>query len=236
MTALQMVANAAVKVGLAEARAADSTGAVQIGAGAYVVLPLAVRAFGLAAVNRVYLWVWHQFPYREQRLVDVAVPVLATEATVSMPYNMDVIRSVWSVDRALYPISEVTECRQGATWLNLPDSQPLRFVNLPDGVDSESRTVRRIKLVPPSAQDITLYVNGLRRFVELAEGDAPLLTRTENALFDYVVAELFEFNDDQERADKERSKAAQELTAALEWQETIEETDTQATPLESFMD
>jgi hypothetical protein len=166
----------------------------------------------------------------------VAVPVEALAEVVSMPYELDAVRSVYAFDRALYPIHETTECRQGEVWRNMPASQPLRTVSLPDGTDTDGHAVRRIKLVPAPAKEITLRVNGLRRFVELASGDTPILTRAENATFNYLVAELFEFNDDQERADKERSKAAQELSAAIEWQETIEDNDTSATPVESFMD
>lgn len=220
MTAIQMVEEAACKVGLAE------PGKV----------PAQVAAYGLAALNRVYLWIWHQYPYREQRVIDLAVPVAATEATVSLPHTLDAVRSVFAVDRALYPIHETTEMRQGGAWRNLPASQPLRYVSLPDGLDGEGKTVRRIKLIPPFAADATLYVNGLRRFTELASGDEPALTRCANAVFDYLVAELFEFDDQQERANLERTKAAQELQAAVNWQETFEDTDQSATPQESFME
>lgn len=219
-TAQQMVEEAAVKVGLAV------PGNV----------PTQVAAFGLTALNRVYRWVWHQFPYREQRIIDLAVPVTATEATLELPYEVDAVRSVYAVDHALYPIHETTEMRQGATWRDLPAAQPLRYVSLPDGTDDQSRTVRRIKLVPPSATDITLYVSGLRRFAELGADDSPLLERCYNAMFDYLVAEMYEFDDLHENADKERGKAKDELEAAIAWQETVEDTDANATPVDSFLE
>lgn len=219
-TASVMIESAACKVGLA------TPGNV----------PEQVAAFGLSALNRVYKWIWHQFPYREARLIDIAVPVEAMQATVALPSSLDAVRSVWAVDRALVPINEVTEMREGETWRMLSGTQPLRYVSLPDGVDGDGKPVRRIKLIPPFEADATLYVNGLRRFVELAADDEPLLTRADNAMFDYLVAEFFEFDDQQERAAAERTKAAQELEAAISWQEVIEDADHCATPGESFLD
>lgn len=219
MTASEMIESAACKVGLAV------PGRV----------PAQVSVYGLAALNRVYRWVWQQFPYREQRIIDLAVPVVATEAILVFPWELDVVRSVYLFDRALYPIHETTEMRQGSVWRSMPPGQPLRTVDLPDGTDGDGRAVRRVKLVPPSEFDATAYVSGLRRFTELAAGDTPLLTRCENVLFDYLAAEFFEFDDQQERADKERSKAGDELESAINWQETIEDTDTSATPTDSFM-
>lgn len=214
-TALQMVAIAAVKANLAEIVDATYEGAVAIeegGVARYVKLPMPVRVYGVAALNRVYKWVWHQFPYREQRIIDLAVPVAALGATVTLPTELDAVRSIYAVDHALYPISEVTEMRQGE-WRKLAAGTPLRTVSLPDGVDANGKAVRRIKLVPPCAKDMTIYVNGLRRFEELGEAGTPILERCSNALFDYLVAELFEFDDQQERADKERGKAGDELKA-----------------------
>ncbi len=220
-TASAMIEAAACKVGLA------TPGNV----------PEQVAAFGLGALNRVYRWVWQQFPFREARIIDLAVPVAAMEATVTMPAALDAVRSVWAVDRALVPIHETTEMREGATWRTLAGPQPLRYVSLPDGADPVTGgPVRRVKLIPPPGADITLYVNGLRRFAELAAGDEPLLERTHNALFDYLVAELYEFDDQDARAVAERAKAAQELEAAVNWQEAVEDADYSATPGASFME
>ena len=94
---------------------------------------------------------------------------------------------------------------------------------------------RRIRPVPIPNADVTYYVEATRRFMALtSDNDTLLLPRCENAIFDMLVAELYDLNDQAERAAAERLKGAERMMAALNFEEQIDREDRRRFPAMSW--
>ncbi len=217
MTAAALVEKAGVKAGLCMAGA----------------VPDALAAMGLADLNRWYRHIWTKAAHREIELdaVDVAVPAGALE--VALPTVVDVIFSVRGPHGAILPISAAAAADAPGVWLDACGT-PTRFLLLPDGTDGDGKPVRRIRLCPAPAADLTVSVKGLRRFADLSGGDSILLTRFETALYFFVLGEMYRFVGDDAARKGAFADARENLKAAIESADRETERDNIQTPVESI--
>lgn len=85
---------------------------------------------------------------------------------------------------------------------------------------------RRIRLVPIPASAITLYVDGVRRFMPLtSDNDSVLLRRAESAIFEFLTAELYQYDDQEEKANISRQLAGEKLSVAKRYESGIDNED-----------
>ncbi len=217
MLASALVEKAAVKAGLCVAGA----------------VPDGLASMGLADLNRWYLYLWRLFPYRELVLADVSVSVAAGDGVVALPTALDGILTVRDANGALLPLCDATAADFSPVYL-LSSGTPCRYVALADGVDADTKPVRRIRLAPMPSAALTLTVSGVRRFVELAAADSILLSRCEGALYYFVLGEMYRF-DANSAGCTEAFATGDALAAASVVNETASaEADAQQVPTESF--
>jgi hypothetical protein len=217
MTASALIEKAAVKAGLAE------TGAV----------PAAIAAMGLSDFNRWYRFVWHRHPHRDLRLADETVAVAAGDGVVELPTTVDSIRVVRDGHGALLPLGDAAAADFADVFLGISGT-PNRYVTLPDGTDAEQKPVRRIQLVPAPASALTITVNGLRRYAALAADDDILLSRCEDALFYFVLAEFFPFAGEAASRKEALADAERHLANALAFETGSPEEDPVNVPVDSL--
>ena len=217
MLASALIEKAAVKAGLCE------TGSV----------PTVLSTMGLSDLNRWYRFVWNKYPHRDSRLADVTVSVVTGDGVVDLPTAVDGIRVVRDGNGALLPLCDATAADFSDVFL-LSSGTPSRYVVLPDGVDSSTKPIRRIRLAPMPAAALTLTVSGVRRFAELAASDTVLLSRCEDALYFYVLAEMYRFAGDAVSMKEAFAAAASHLASALNFEDIAAENDTVQVPTESF--
>lgn len=217
MTVSTLIEIAAVKAGLAE------PGAV----------PAAIAAMGLSDFNRWYRHVWHRFPHRDIRIADEVVAVPAGDDVVALPTCIDGVRTVRDGSGALLPLGDATAADFAALFLGISGT-PSRYVTLPDGVDGDNKPVRRIQLVPAPASSLTLKVSGLRRYAALAAGDEILLSRCEDALFYFVLAEFFQFAGEVASRKESLADAEKHLANALAFETDSPEADSVNIPVDSL--
>ena len=217
MTVSELIEKAAVKAGMAE------PGAV----------PALLASMGLSDFNRWYRYVWQRYPHRDLRLADETVAVSAGDGIVALPTAVGSIRVVRDGHGALLPLGDATAADFADVFLGTTGT-PNRFVTLPDGVDADTKPVRRIQLVPAPASAMSITVNGLRRYAALAAGDTILLSRCEDALFYYVLAEFLQFAGDAAGRKDALADAEKHLANALNFEDQSPESDTVNIPVESF--
>jgi hypothetical protein len=217
MLVSELIEKAAVKAGLAE------PGAV----------PASVAAMGLSDFNRWYRYVWQRHPHRDLRLADVTLAVPAGDGIVALPTAVDVIRVVRDGNGALLPLGDATAADFATVFLGV-SGVPSRYITLPDGTDADAKPVRRIQLVPAPAAALTLTVNGLRRYAALAAGDTVLLSRCEDALYFYVLGELYRFEGDSASRKEAFADAETHLANALTFEDQSPESDPVSLPVDSF--
>ena len=218
MTAASLVEKAGVKAGLCVAGA----------------VPAALAAMGLADLNRWYRYVWNKYPHRDIRLAEADVEVSAGATAVALPTAVDGIFSMRGPNGALLPLSDAAAADASEIWLGASGT-PCRYLSLPDGVDGDSKPVRRIRLAPVPAAALTVSVIGLRRFAELAGGDSVLLTRCEDALYFYVLGELYRFLGDDANRKAAFADAVTHFEVAFACEDKAAETDNVMLPAESFL-
>lgn len=307
MTAGELIANAVQKSGLCNTVDPDS--------GEYSIsrVPSDIKAFALSALNRVYEWVWRQYPHRDARIINMAVTI--EEAEVVLPDEVEAIRSLRISNQALFPLNEMVIADLGgfdqlgesavpAHYVSLSNA-PVRVqpsaagavlldcnsdctvhirgkdangvhvaedVSVSSGVQASSANqyseiisiskgktgtrltvtvgeveiasiapwaergeFRRIRIVPEPSATVTAYIDALRRFEKIVSyNDTVLLPRCENAIYCYLMAELYEFDEQAEKASSERSKAGEELVIALKFDEGIDRADFRTYPAEGM--
>ena len=217
MIVTELIEKAAVKAGLAEPGA----------------IPSSVAAMGLSDFNRWHRYVWQRYPHRDLRLADETVAVAAGNGVVELPTAIDSIRVVRDSHGALLPLGDAAAADFAAVFLGVTGT-PDRYITLPDGVDGDSKPVRRIQLVPAPASAVSITVNGLRRYAALAAGDTILLSRCEDALYFYVLGEMYRFAGDSASRKEAFADAEKHLSNALASEENAPEADTVQIPTESF--
>lgn len=90
---------------------------------------------------------------------------------------------------------------------------------------------RRIRLVPVPTSAITLYVDGVRRFMPLtSDDDSVLLRRAESAIFEFLTAELYQYDDQEEKANISRQLAGEKLMLAKQYEAGIDGEDVAFAP------
>jgi len=182
--------------------AAVAAGLCEVGS-----VPDALKNMGLTFFNRWYRFCWHKYPHRDIRIAEASVAVPAGDGVVVLPTSMDGIRVVSDGVHALLPLDD-SAAADFADLFVTASGVPHRYVVLPDTV-SGTDPVRQIRLLPAPSSALTLYVNGLRRFVDLALTDAILLTRCVDALYFYVLGDFQRFQGNFE-AKKDAFKDAKE--------------------------
>lgn len=217
MTAAALVEKAGVKAGLCEAGS----------------VPAALAAMGLADLNRWYLHIWTKAAHREIELDAVDVGVPAGALSVDLPTEVGVILSVRGPHGALLPLGGAAAADLSEVWLDACGT-PTRFLLLPDGTDGDGKPVRRIRLCPAPAADLTVSVKGLRRFADLSGGDEILLSRFEDALYFFVLGEMYRFAGDDAARKGAFADARESLKAAIESADRETERDNIQTPVESI--
>lgn len=219
MTAASLVEKAGVKAGLCVAGA----------------VPSALAAMGLADLNQWYRYVWNRYPHRDIRLAEADVEVNAGAVSVALPTAIDGILSVRGPYGALLPLSDAAAADASGIWLDAVGT-PSRFLALPDGVDAETKPVRQIRLAPVPAAALTVAVAGLRRFAALTGADAILLTRCEDALYYFVLGEMYRFLGDDANRKSAFTDAEKHLETAIAFEDKAAENDNVQLPSESMYD
>ena len=244
MTAGEIVSNACKQAGLVEDGTTTSIvstlgiGSLSIGGGITAeagTIPTTAADIGLAVLNRWYLYAWQRYPHRDIRIANAVVQVPAGAEAVSLPPEMDAIRSVRVAGGALLPLSEVREADFAAIYADAPGT-PVAHVQLADGATSDvpPLPVRRIRLAPLPVAPLTLHVNGLKRFVPLAAPDTPLLPKFEAALFYHVLSELCGYTKDAVQQKAALALAVEHFDNALACETGGDACDEVSLPLQSF--
>jgi hypothetical protein len=244
MTAIEIVENACKQAGLVEDGTTTSIvsalgiGTLSIGGGitaAAGTIPTTALDIGLAILNRWYLYAWQRYPHRDIKIANAEVSVAAGAVAVDLPTEMDAVRSVRVKGGALLPLSEIREADFAAIYADAPGT-PVAYVVLSDGPATEENPVpiRRIRLAPLPVAPLTLFVNGLRRFVPLAEADTPLLPKFEAALFYYVLSELCGYTKDAVQQKSALALAVNHFENALNCETGGDACDDVCVPLQSF--
>lgn len=84
--------------------------------------------------------------------------------------------------------------------------------------NSDRTAYRAVRLVPAPTEGnpVTFHVTALRRFAALMDDDSAItLPDCESAVFGFLMAEMREFNDEDDRAGIDRQKATVELAAVI---------------------
>ena len=90
---------------------------------------------------------------------------------------------------------------------------------------------RRIQLYPAPEAAITLYVIATRRFPRLtSDDDTIMLTKCEDALFSYLMSELYEYSNDLNNMQLNEAKGAQLLNVALDSERDRDSEDNRCLP------
>lgn len=219
MTAASLVEKAGVKAGLCVAGT----------------VPSALAAMGLADLNQWYRYAWNKYPHRDIRVAEADVSVAAGATSVALPTAIDGILSVRGPYGALLPLSDAAAADASEIWLDATGT-PSRFLTLSDGVDSNTKPVRQIRLAPVPSAALTVSVKGLRRFAVLTGSDAVLLTRCEDALYYFVLGEMYRFLGDDVNRKSAFSDAEKHLETALAFEDKAAENDNVQVPPESMYD
>lgn len=244
MTASEIVTNACKQAGLVEDGTTTSIvstmgiGSLSIGGGITAeagTIPATAAELGLAILNRWYLYAWQRYPHRDIRIANTVVQVPAGAEAVSLPPEIDAVRSVRMGGVALLPLSEIREADFAELYTGVPGT-PAAYVQLADGLsgDIPPLPVRRIRLAPLPVAPVTLTVNGLRRFAPLSTYDTPLLPKFEAALFYYVLSELCGFTKDAVQQKAALALAAQHFNNALACETGVDACDDVSLPTQSF--
>lgn len=90
---------------------------------------------------------------------------------------------------------------------------------------------RRIRLAPIPSASVTVYAQGLRRWTPLIDGnDTIILARCEGALYDQLMAELYEYGGEPDKAANERAKANDKFGTALKRENEDDPNDNRSFP------
>jgi hypothetical protein len=100
--------------------------------------------------------------------------------------------------------------------------------------DTQAR-YRKIRLAAIPSAAVTVYVQGLRRWTPLIDGnDTIILARCEGALYDQLMSELYEYGGEPEKANAERVKASDKYGTALKRENEDDPSDNRSFPAQGM--
>lgn len=107
--------------------------------------------FCLGALNRLYEDIWNVYPFRDEKIVSLAVT--GTSEELVFPQIVEAVRALWTVDNPLFPLNELIMVRMDPAVM-AEEGTPVRFFNLPDEpVLTQPSAANQIKVVSASASD-----------------------------------------------------------------------------------
>jgi len=138
MQVSDIIATAVAKVGLAPADA----------------VPTALYALALKFLNRVYEDVWGLYPFRDEKVVSLAVTI--DESEMVFPEYVEAVRSLRTADRGLLPLNEIFLSDTLPEVFDDTGANPTNFWNLPDApVQTQPASASAITVVSDATGDTT---------------------------------------------------------------------------------
>jgi hypothetical protein len=211
MNASEMIYAAAVKSGLA---ARNTDGSVDLDAGQFIQF--------LVLLNRKYALLWKEDIWVNQKIVSRSIQ--ATAQVVKLPADVDQVQTARLFSPAGIPgnfreIDEIGLSRLSPSAF-MPATQAVEisgYFRIPDDTDGS----RRIQIMPAphaSQYPLTIELTAVAKFVPLDEDESPLFA--EDALFSFLLAEMYEQTGEIDMA----ALAGRKATTALQIEKDRENT------------
>lgn len=123
----------------------------------YDSIPTKLRNLALDMLNRRYETVWNVYPFRDEKLVSVAITT--SNQDLVFPQDVDAIRAFRSDDTAIYPLNEIILSRFAPEAFDDTVDEPYNFHNMPDSpVLTQPSAATAITIVSDSASDTSKTV------------------------------------------------------------------------------
>lgn len=148
-------------------------------------VPNALYNLCLKILNRVYEDIWNLYPFRDEKIVSLAVTLTASESTVTLPETVDAIRAARLSNLALFPVGEIMLSNFYPEAFSEEGLQPTHWINLPDvPVHTQPATASLISIKSSSTSDtsgtvrIFGIVSGLETYEDLSLNGTTLVNST----------------------------------------------------------
>lgn len=176
-------------------------------------IPDSLAQYGLRKLNEICRNIWQSGPWRNSKLVSLSVT--ATSSTVTLPSNVNSIRSISFGSVPVRSADEVTQARIGG-----PESAGPVFYKLPDSTSGS----RQIRLDGISQFPAVLTVQAKARFVELSMSGTFQIPAAESAVSGFLAAAFLEYQGLRQEAAAKKEEAGALLEMARDDEDSSEDT------------
>jgi len=130
------------------------TGVAKVGLAPYDAVPTSLYTLALTLLNKVYEDVWHLYPFRNEKVVSLAVTI--DDSELVFPEYVEAVRSLRTTDRGLFPLNEIFLSENLPSIFDDTGADPTHFWNLPDApVQAQPSSASVITVVSDDASDTT---------------------------------------------------------------------------------